>query len=541
MEFAPIPYTQLPKTSALFLDYLYHFDRVAQFYNGSPFDPTSYKTLAGQVHLDANKRAELVKILTQQNEAFGCSEATSANIKRLSDPGTFAVVTGQQVGLLSGPAFTLYKALTAVRLAHSLSEQRLPTVPVFWLATEDHDLDEVAQTAILDEEYNLVELKDAGKRPASQSPVGYVKLTAEINVALDQIEKKLPSGAGRDQVLRDLHECYQPGVTWGRAFALMIAKLFSRWGVILLDPLNEAIHRLSVPIYDRVITETGNLRSRLIGRSKALVGAGYHAQVHVGEDTTLLFVSRDGNRTALHERNGKFSFGGAETASAADLRDRARNQPLNYSANALLRPFIQDTLLPTIAYIAGPSELAYLAESQVIYKELGVPQPIIFPRAAFTLVDSRTQRLMEKYQVRVDDVWQGGEHLKRTIAANGFAPGWSARLDETERGLADLLERLRKDVTAIDSTLLDTLKNTEEKMKHQIDALKGKITRAALEKSELLARHEQALLGFLLPRKQLQEREVSGVYFLARAGYDLLDRLLAQIRTDSSDHQVVVY
>src|SRR5208282_1547769 len=181
-----IPYTQVPHSSALLTDYLYHFARVSHFYNGSPYDPRSYRAVAEQMGDFAFDRGQIAEVLERQNRAFGCSEPTLANIQRLSAPGTFAIVTGQQVGLFSGPAFTLYKALTTVRLAHSLSDQGIPCVPVFWLATEDHDLDEVAQAATLDEEYNLLALHDTGVRPSPRSPVGEVRHTAEISAALDQ-------------------------------------------------------------------------------------------------------------------------------------------------------------------------------------------------------------------------------------------------------------------------------------------------------------------------------------------------------------------
>jgi bacillithiol synthase len=541
MDSTSVSYTKLANASKLFLDYIHHFDNLAQFYNGSPFNPASYKALASQLRHGANDRAALLDILTRQSEAFGCGAATFENIERLRDPATFAVVTGQQVGLLSGPAFTLYKALTAVRLAQSLSEQGLPSVPIFWLATEDHDLDEVAQTSTFDEDYNLIDLKDPGERPAPQSHVGQVKLTNEINATLDLLERALPPGESRDRLMQDLRECYHPGATWGRAFGRFMARIFSRWGVVLLDPLDDAVHQISAHIYERAIERAAELKDRLQKQSEALVKAGYNAQVHVGEDSTLLFVARNGNRTAIHEHGRKFSFDGAGTISAAELRTQVKNHPMDFSPSALLRPFVQDTLLPTIACVAGPSELAYLAQSQVIYAELDRPQPIIFPRTGFTIVDARIHRLMEKYRLTLEDVWQGEEHVRRTIVANSFAVGWSENLDNTEQDLTRILERLRKDVEAIDTTLLDTLKHTEEKIKRQMDELKGKITRAAMGKSELLARHEQSILKFLLPRKHLQEREVGGVYFLGRAGYDLLDRLFAHIQTNSSEHQVFTY
>lgn len=541
MDCTCIPYSRVPKTSALYLDYLDHSARVAPFYNGSPFDLASYKTLADRLGILEIARRELAEILARQNKSFGCAEPTFANIRRLSEPGTFAVVTGQQVGLLSGPAFTLYKALTAVRLAQWLSEQGLPSVPVFWLATEDHDLEEVAQAAVLDEEYNLVPLRESGVRPAPRSPVGHVKLSAEISTALDRLEAVLAAGEPRDRLLQDLRASYQPGITWGQAFGRFMAQLFSRWGVVLVEPLDDSIHRLIAPAYEQAIVHAADLRARLRERSQALIRSGYHAQVHVAEDSSLVFVTREGNRVPLHQRDGEYYLDATEKVSLKDLRAWVEDRPLDFSPNVLLRPIVQDTLLPTLAYVAGPSELAYLGQAQALYAPFGRPQPLIFPRAGFTLVDRRVHRLLEKYHLGVDDVWQGEEYLSRKIAAAGFAEGWSERFDQSERDLTQLLERLRQDVAALDPTMLDALKHAQEKMTYQMERLRGKVSRAALGRSELLTRHEQTLSRFLMPRKDLQEREVSGAYFLGRAGYELLDRVLAQIQTRPSGHQVLIY
>ena len=224
MESNCIPYTRVPKSSAFFLDYLYHFERVAPFYSGSPFDIQSYRRAASELEALKQDRAALVQILERQNKGFGGAEAAFANIRRLNDPATFAVVTGQQVGLLSGPAFTLYKALTAVRLAQWLSEQGLPCVPIFWLATEDHDLDEVAHTAVFDRDYNLVPLTDPGHRTAPRCSVGYVKLTSEITTALERLKAVLSEAQptseeseASERLLQDLRSTYESGAPWGQA------------------------------------------------------------------------------------------------------------------------------------------------------------------------------------------------------------------------------------------------------------------------------------------------------------------------------------
>ncbi len=534
-----LPYQQVPHSSALFLDYLYQFGRVSDFYKGPPYALSSYKTVASQLHSLERDRGEVCAILLRQNKAFGCGEATVENLQRLSEPGTFAVVTGQQVGLFGGPAFTIFKAMTTVRLARYLTEQGVPAVPVFWLATEDHDLAEVAEVATFDDEYNLIALTDRGDSRNPRSPVGNVHLTHESAEALARLEVSLPSGEARECLLQDLRETYAPGAGWGEAFGRFMARLLSRWGVILLNPLDQAVHHLGAEVYSQALERAPELRARVLERSRSLLKSGYHAQVHVTEDSTLVFVIREGNRLPIQQKDGAYFVDGTQRTSIEELRSEVGDDPIAFSSNVLLRPLVQDTLLPTIAYVAGPSEVSYLAQAQVLYEAFGRPQPVFFPRAAFTLVDHRIQRLLEKYGLNVEDIWLGDEHLGRKIAAAGLAEGWSERFQQAQEAMGRLLDQLRGDIKELDPTLLDALSHAREKIDYQMDRLRGKVGRAGLARSELLLRHTEALKWFLMPQKDLQERRVGGAYFLGRAGYELLDRLLSEIQTDSPGHQVV--
>jgi bacillithiol biosynthesis cysteine-adding enzyme BshC len=584
-------YTRVPKSTALFLDYLYQFERVQKFYGASPpFELTSYQEVAQKIS-GRRDRNSLVELLTRQNQALGCSEAALANVRRLRDPGTLAVVTGQQVGLFSGPAFTIYKALTAVRLAQFLAEKGLPCIPVFWLATEDHDLEEVGHAAVLSEGGEMVSLSDSGTGAAQRSSVGYIELSSQVTAALDRLEQALPAGEPRDRLLLDLRETYTPGARWGEAFGRFMARLFSRFGVVMIDPLNDDLHQLARTGYERALREASSLRKLLQNRSKELSESGYHAQVHVGDDSTLLFAMRDGSRAAIRQRDSEFYLEGAEATDIASIERWIASRPLDFSPSALLRPVIQDTMLPTVAYVAGPAELAYFGQAQVLYPEFGRPMPVIFPRAGFTLADHRLGRLLEKYELSLEDVWKGEEHLRRRIAvagveSDGCQPraaalgdssensgqpdsrlddpdpaspaamarvrenvpaavssleGWAARLDQAEGNLRRLLEGLREDVQVIDPTLRDAISHGEEKIVYQIGRLKGKISRAVIERSEVLQRHERDLIRFLSPAGNLQEREISGIYFLACAGYELLDRLLPEIQTAAAEHRFFIY
>ena len=319
-----VPYQQVPHSSALFLDYLYHFDRVSGFYNAPPFLLSSYQAVAAQLPSFEGKREEVCAILVRQNKAFGCGAATFENLQKLKQAGSFAVVTGQQVGLFSGPAFTIFKALTTVRLANYLTEQGMPVVPVFWLATEDHDLAEVAEVATLDDEYNLISLADHGDSPSPRSPVGNVRLTAESTQALARLEACLPPGPPREALLQDLRETYTPGATWVEAFGGFMARLLSSLGVIFLNPLDPAVHRLSAEVYRQALEQAPDLRAKLLERSQLLIRSGYHAQVKVGEDSTLVFVTREGNRLPIHQHDGDYFVEGTQKTRIEELRQRAR-------------------------------------------------------------------------------------------------------------------------------------------------------------------------------------------------------------------------
>src|SRR5487761_16901 len=540
-----IPYSQVPHTTALHLDYLYRFDRVARFYGGSPSDFNAYQRVAEQIRPKHLNRDALVEILTRQNRKFDCSEETLANIRLLKEPDTFAVLTGQQVGLFSGPAFTLYKALTAARLAQHFTQQGLRCVPFFWLAAEDHDLEEVLRTAILNEDGRIEKIEAPAERPAPDSPVGAVKFGEGIAEVLAGLERLFPPGDARDRLLSDLRECYAPGMRWGDAFGKFMARLLGRFGVILIDPMDADVHTAVRGVYGWALAQATRLRQRLLDRSQELIAAGYHAQVHVGPDSTLLFAIVNGGRQAIHQKAGGFATNGSPAKQAAQMEQSIAERPLDFTPSALLRPVIQDSLLPTIAYVPGPTELACFAQSRVIYEEIGRPIPVVFPRAAFTLADRRIERLLGKYALTLEDIWQGEDHLRRKIAAAGFADDgsepWPARLDRGEQEVRRLLTDLEEDMGCLDPTLQDAVRHTQEKMIFQLEKLRGKLSRAVLERSEILSRHEQELLHFLMPGGTLQEREVSGIYFLGRAGYELLDELFGRIQLYCSDHQFVIY
>ncbi len=394
MESSCVRQTVLPGVSKLFDDYLYNFDRVSNFYSAHFSDGGAMVDAAERMQFPEARRARLISALREQN-------GDSSTLSKLEKNGTAAVVTGQQVGLFSGPAYTIFKALTAVRLAAHLSESGTPAVPIFWLATEDHDVAEVDHAWVFDREArpSKVALSDRG---SNGSPVGGVKLG---EIPIDELRRGLGDLPFAEEVVKRVASAYHAEGTFGSAFRRLLQDILKDCGLLYLDPLAPAIREIAAEFLDETVGRVPELLTALRQRDRDLIAAGYHAQVHVDEDASLLFLMVNGKRVPVRWREGRF-ITRDRSFTAAELRSQAES----ISPNALLRPVMQDYLLPTVSYVGGPSEIAYMAQGQVLYEQLLGRMPVVFPRNSFTLLDGRAKKLLERYDLCVSgSVGQQGE------------------------------------------------------------------------------------------------------------------------------------
>ncbi|MFQ5778865.1 MAG: bacillithiol biosynthesis cysteine-adding enzyme BshC, partial [Terriglobia bacterium] len=360
MESHCLSFAEIPHSTPLFLAYVYHYARVSAFYRYDPFDPASFRAAAGQVELEPGRRRQVAQVLAEQCQRFGAGPQSEENIARLRDAETVAVVTGQQTGLFGGPAYSIYKALTAVHLAEKLTREGTPAVPVFWLASEDHDFQEVNHTLFLDNGGRCLALHDSSS-PHEGAPVGQIAFSPSID-ALRQRAVRLWPAEARSEA-ESLLSGYAPGANYADAFGRLLQRLLSARGLIVLDPAHPTLHALSRPLFRRALEQAEGLRARLRVRDRELSRAGYHAQVRLRDNATLLFLNLNGRRSPLRRRSQGFFLPGPGERSLASLLEELEDTPERFSANALLRPLIQDFLLPTVAYVAGPAEVAYYAQA----------------------------------------------------------------------------------------------------------------------------------------------------------------------------------
>jgi bacillithiol biosynthesis cysteine-adding enzyme BshC len=530
MECHCISPAELPGTTRLYSAFLSDFASVSEFYLHPP-TTNGIDEAVREIRLEDSVRRAVVEVLRQQNRALGADDATARNLDRLQD-GAVAVVTGQQVGLFGGPAYSVYKALTAVHLARELIERGVNAVPVFWLATEDHDLAEVNHCFFPKRGgFERLDLPSTG--PADRR-VGDIRLGGAVG-ALSAQAAALLEGACAEQVGRWITECYAPEETFGSAFGKLMARIFSGRGLIFLDPMSPELHRLSLPTMHRAVKEHKILAAELVARSEALEKGGFHAQVKVTDQSTLVFRIVNGQRLPMRAANGGFAVGN-KTESLDETLRALEERPEEFSPSALLRPVIQDTLLPTVAYVAGAAEAAYHAQTSLIYKKLLGRAPAILPRASFTLVPPHVSNLLKKYNLNVSEILQGRHKLRTRLEAEALPHALSARFDEGEQAVKALVEGLRESITKLDQTLLGALETTSEKMLYQLSGLRAKAGRAEGFRTGVVNTHENEIVSWLYPENALQERSFGLLPFLASEGPELLDHLDHQIKTGTGEH-----
>jgi bacillithiol synthase len=519
MDCRALTFRQLPHQPKLFLDYVDHFEKVKAFYAHPPTMQAATR-VARKLDYPEDRRAEVAAILGRQNAALGAGAETNANLERLAN-GAVAVVSGQQVGLFGGPAYAVYKALMAIQIAEELTRGGMEAVPVFWMATEDHDLEEVRHTSWFDAgkllRFELPDGNEAGR------PVGQIPLGAEVEGLAGEVAELLKRDGG-DLLAQYLVESYKAEEAYGSAFGKLFARLFAAQGLILMDPLDSGLRKIAAPLYQHALAERDTLNERLLQRGKDLDRAGFAVQVKVTSKSTLLFHLASGVRQVITASNGKFHTG-ERTWPREELVHLTHKEPETFSANALFRPVVQDYLLPTAAYIAGPAEIAYFAQSEVVYRELLGRMPVVLPRAGFTLVDAKAIKLLRRYGLEVEEVWAGSQSIRHKMERQSVPKTLAKTFERDQKQIATMLTKLGKQIEKLDPTLRRTVERSRKRIEFHLEKLRRKAGRAQERKNGQISAHEQHLETLLNPHKRLQERELCVLPFLARWGASGLGEL----------------
>ncbi len=538
-----MPFSDIPHQSKLSLDHLrdplslkrYYPNAVASSSEVSAFIPevlANYKT----------DRDALCDALADLNSQIGPGEKTVGNIALLRDAKTVAVVTGQQAGLFTGPLYTIYKALSAIKMSEELNVAGFKAVPVFWVATEDHDFDEVSHAWFLNNNGDLFEADHHPAGYVKSSPVGNVKIDGSISKLIADTFDVLPHTELSDEVRRALGEAWAEGEFFGKAFAKCLATIFSNFGLIVIDPMHLGIKSLSSPIYAEAIKKSSEIVAGIRQNNSDLENGGYHAQVLVEDDYFPLFrIDDEGRRVALRKTGDGVYTSKEEKRefSLAELTDIANDDPQRFSPGVMVRPVVQDYLLPTVCYFGGAAEIAYFAQNSAVYKVLVRPVTPILHRQSFTVVESKPRRSLDKYGLDFHDLFAGFDRTVEAVGMKRLSSETLALLAQVETTFTTELDHLEHNFSQIDPTLTDNLEKRRRKIMYHLAALKKKANLAGIRKDETMERQIRLAFNALLPRGELQERVLNVHSFLNSYGPYFIERIYAHIDLDDKGHRVI--
>ena len=529
---------QVPWLRPLAGEYAFNFNHVAPLYAGDPASPEAWRETIQRVQQHVRSRGEITRILEAQQTRRGAPPAAMAATRTLGDPRSVAIVTGQQAGAFGGPLFTLLKAITALQLARqTVQTYGTPAVAVFWVDAEDHDWDEVATCTVLDGNFQPRTIAMPAPDGAGVLPIADLVLDAQVEGTLTELASAFAPTDFTESVIAGLRAAYQPGARMADAFARWLDALLGPHGLIVFESADRAAKPLAADVFVRELSAPGRTAALAASAGEALTARGHAPQVVPQQESAALFHLNGGRRSIRHNDAG-FVVGEQSYTTAALARE-ASERPEHFSPNVLLRPIVQDTLFPTVAYVAGPSELAYLGQLGGVYKQFGVPMPLMYPRATATLVDSATARFLAKHDFALQQLQAQDESALNRLLESQLPKSLEQAVKDAEHTIARSMERVVEEMPALDPTLAGAARTVRGKMEHELRTLHSKMIHAAKKRDETLRRQFTRAQAQTFPLGQPQERTLGVVFFLNRYGPALVDRLLEELPLELGHHWVL--
>jgi len=515
-------------------EYSSNFNSLAALYAGDPLQPQAWHDAIRRSRQHPRQRHALASVLRAQLMRRGAPAEALAAAASLQDDNSVAVVTGQQAGAFGGPLYTVLKAVTAIQLARRTSaEHGIPVVPVFWVEAEDHDWAEVRSTTVLDAELQPKEITLPDPGGAGELPVGALALDNNAS-ALDSLLATLPATDFTEWVSAALRAAYPDGVGAATAFARLLDTVLGKYGLVVFESNDQAAKPLVADIFARELQFPGRTSALAAAAGAQLQALGHQPQVTPAPDAVALF--RMDPQRRLLRRDGNGFVAGEDRFDATGLVAEAVDHPERFSPNVLLRPVVQDALFPTICYVAGPSELAYLGQLRGVYEHFGVPMPLIYQRGTATLLDSAAARFLAKYEVAFQDLQRRDDATLNRLLQAQLPKEVEGALAEAAQQLQQAMQRVIGVVPAVDPTLTGAARTTLGKMEHDLGALQNKVIQAAKKRDETLRRQFTRAQAQMFPSGQPQERTLGMVFFLNRYGPALADRLLEELPLESGHY-----
>ncbi len=541
MNVVPEP---LPGGSALARDYIDRYESVGHLYGGDFRNEESRRKRAEW--LDGNEdqrasRAEVASVLRLYNERHNSSPEVMASLALLEQPGTLVITGGQQSGLFTGPLFVVYKAMTTILAAKEASAQLgRPIVPLFWIAGEDHDWDEVNHTYVLNRTGEIAKIKLDKPEGPRASVSGITVEEQSWQQVTELLEGMLQESEFKPQIMEFIRTSSDAACSMSDAFAKLIGSLFGKFGLILLDSADPSLRGLERPFFRALIERNDELEAAYKETAANIIAAGYELQADVTPGNANLFYIHEGARLLLHKSEGRFSDRKGEVSfSREELLMILDEHPERFSNNVLTRPLMQDYILPVLATVLGQGEMAYWAIPREAFHVIGGQMPLILPRMSFTVIEGTLHKHMDKYGLSFTDVRAGLEGKRKEWLAAQDELELGRRFEETKEAFSAMYEPLIEQLGNIQAGLLKLGNNNKEKILDQIAFLQGKAMDAMEKQNEAALRQWERIELSLMPAGKLQERVYNIMYYLNRYGLSWLDELMTMPTDYSGTHRII--
>jgi len=535
-------YKEIPGYPKLFLDYIYDYEKVSHLYKKYFRNKDEYLSHFKKVVDNYSKRNfDLHEIVYKQYSEYSPSENTQNNIEKLKSEKTLTIVTGQQLGILGGPLYTIYKTLTAIKLCEVLSERYndFNFIPVFWLEGDDHDFNEVNSIGLLDlqNEFKTIQYGENISNDDDRISVGKLKFDEDINDFFYEIKSSIRATEFTDDLLNNLKEFYKPNNSFKESFKNLIFSLFDKYGLIIFDPQENSSKEILKPIFKKEINDFRTNTEKVI-KVSADLEENYHAQIKV--KPVNLFYSDEEGRYLIEPTDDGFRLKGKRTKfTKEELLSTIDASPEKFSPNVLLRPICQDYIFPTAFYVGGPNEIAYFAQLLPMYKLFNLEEPLLYPRKSVTLIEKNIMKTIDKFKLDIKDIFIEKNELEEKIIALLSGDNTDEIFKKVKDEFEITFDKLKAKLFEVDKTLRDTSSKTQDKILKYVDELKNKTDNAVRRKNETSVNQVNKLSTALYPNSNLQEREINFIYFQNKYGSDILDKIYDELDIDNSGHQLV--
>lgn len=535
-----IDWKEIPRTPKLYLDFLYDFPKVARFYAGDYQKDSCYQKLLSEIEQLSYSREKIASILQRQNTEYGCGPETLTNINLLIENDSYLVLTGQQVGIFGGPLYSFYKALCAVKISEGLSQKfKKNFIPIFGLASDDHDFSEVNFVQVIDQNNQLKKIEYLPEENDWGKSMSRIILAENIQESIEGFDSASFSTEFKSEVLDKLKICYKKDEKITTAFGKWMTYLLKDFGLVFFDFSDHEFKRLAQPIFEKEIEKAGISTELVQKTNEDLKSSGYHLQVVKTADFLNLFLHTDKRERIKLDKGDLILDKIEKKLFKEEIKEILKKGPERISPNVLLKPVVQSSVFPVCVYVAGPGEAGYYAQIKRLFEHFDVAMPIVHPRASLTLVENKVRAIMERYSISFQQLLADTEKVINELIKGSFPDNLETKFGEAKEGIKNQLNFLSRELETFEPSLKKTLKLSFGKIDYELKELEKKVFQAHKKRNSILTSQIHKAKTNLFPDGKLQERQLSILPYLTKYGFKFIDFLYDNIDIRDRDHQLV--